>query len=237
MSDLDEEPELDDQAPDELLFVWACGFELSIGLIGLLVAWVVHMDARAYLPSLEQLDWWATGWQVFIGAVASVPMLIVITLLMKLDHEPIQAIKRLSDDPTMKSLLSLSYPELLVLSLCAGIGEELAFRGCLLPWMTAIEDPNATIVNPYDVGDPFSDAIPIVLVSAVVFSSILFGLLHPITKLYVVVAAIMGVYFAVLMILTNSLIVPIVAHAAYDAAQFIIAKREMAAEEGAPEPT
>lgn len=218
-----------EETPDDFLFIWACGFELAIGIIALIVAWFAEIDARAYIGPLEELTWQGIGGDVAIGLLASLPLLGAITLLMRIEHESIAAIKRLADAPTMKALLSLSTVELLILSLCAGIGEELAFRGCILPLVTALPLAGGEIPNPYQVGESFSVAIPSLLVAAVVFSSIGFGMLHPITKLYVFVASLMGVYFAALLIFSGSLVVPIVAHAAYDAAQFLIAKRELEA--------
>ncbi|PAY17801.1 CPBP family intramembrane metalloprotease [Rhodopirellula sp. SM50] len=227
---MNEETPPPEDVPDDFLFVWACGFELAIGLAGLLLAWLLGVDARAYLGRIDKLAWKSVAIELGIGALASIPMLIAISLLMKIRHEAIDALKRLSDAPTMKALLSLSPAELLTVSICAGIGEELAFRGCLLPWLTAVQDATGQIDNPFQVGDSFSVAVPGVLAAAVLVSSIGFGLLHPITKLYVFIASLMGVYFAALMIATDSLLVPIVAHAAYDAAQFLIAKREIEAE-------
>ena len=224
----------EEEAPDEFLFAWACGFELAIGLVGLVVAWVVGIDARAYIGELESFTWQSLGIDLGIGLIASLPMLAAISLMMKIPHESIAAIKRLADAPTMKALLSLSTAELLTLSVCAGIGEELAFRGCLLPMITALPDVTGNLHNHYSVGDSFTLAVPALLGAAVVISSIGFGMLHPITKLYVAVATLMGAYFAMLLILTESLVVPIIAHAAYDAAQFLMAKREMAAEAAAP---
>lgn len=222
-----------EETPDDFLFVWACGFELAIGVVGLAIASAVGLDARAYLGRLDQLTWQSVGIDLGIGAIASIPMLIAIALLMKVPHESITAIKRLSDVPTMKALLSLSRLELITLSVCAGIGEELAFRGCLLPWIASLRDSNAPMANTFDVGDSLRSAAPAMLTAAVVLSSIAFGLLHPITKLYVFVASLMGVYFAALMIATDSLLVPIIAHAAYDAAQFLIAKRDIEQEAAA----
>ena len=209
------------------MFVWACGFELAIGIVGLTLGWILGVDARAYIGQVKDLTWQSVGIDLGIGVVASIPMTIAIALLMRVPHESITAIKRLSDAPTMKALLSLTRIELLTLSVCAGIGEELAFRGFLLPWITAIGGSSITSANPFAVGDSFRTAAPAMLAAAVAFSSIAFGLLHPITKLYVLVAALMGVYFAALLILTDSLVVPIIAHAVYDATQFLIAKREI----------
>lgn len=216
----------DDETTDEsqlepnLLFLWASSFELAIGLLGLVVASIAGLDARAYLPRWDDISVSVMADQIGIGAAAAIPMAIVVWLIMKIPHKAIDAIKRLGDDPTMKSLLSLSYAELFTLSLCAGIGEELAFRGCLLPLMAGMAD------GTHEIGASLSNAVPTVLVAAVFLSSVAFGLLHPITKLYVGVAGLMGVYFAVLLVVTDSLVVPIVAHAVYDAIQFAIAKRE-----------
>ncbi|MCO8122066.1 CPBP family intramembrane metalloprotease [Stieleria sp. TO1_6] len=229
--ELNEDTSPAEDPPDEFLFVWACGFELAIGLVGLTIAWVVGFDARAYIDRIDEIAWRSIAIQSGIGVLAAIPMLIVIALLMKIPHESISAIKRLSENPTMKVLLSLSRAELLMLSICAGIGEELAFRGCLLPWLTALQDPTATTINPFTVGDSFQLANPSLLATAVLFSSIAFGMLHPITKLYVLVATLMGIYFAMLLVVTDSLLVPIVAHAAYDAVQFLMAKREEEAEQ------
>lgn len=228
---MNDETHPNEETPDDFLFVWACGFELAIGAVGLFVAWVVGIDARAYLGRLDELSWQSIGIDLGIGVVASLPMLAAVALMMRIPHESIRAIKRLADVPTMKALLSLTHGELLVLSLCAGIGEELAFRGCLLPWLTAFRDASGQFVNTFEVGDSFATAVPSLLFAAVLVSSIGFGMLHPITKLYVVVASLMGVYFAALLIMTDSLLVPIVAHAAYDAAQFLIAKRDVETED------
>ena len=47
-------------------------------------------------------------------------------------------------------------------------------------------------------------------------ASVLFGLLHPITAAYVVLAALIGLYLGCLFDLTESLLVVVVAHALYD---------------------
>lgn len=218
-----DQPDTDEisEAPEpDMLFLWACGFELAIGLLGLIVASAVGLDARAYLPRWDEIQVPSLLTEVGIGAAAAIPMAIVVWLLMKIPHESIEAIKRLGDDPTMKALLSLSFLELFTLSLCAGIGEEFAFRGCLLPLMAGLAESGV-----HEIGASLSTANPSLLVSAVFLSSVAFGLLHPITKLYVGVAGLMGVYFAVLLVVTDSLVVPIVAHTVYDAIQFAIAKR------------
>ena len=60
---------------------------------------------------------------------------------------------------------------------------------------------------------------------ALVASSLVFGLFHPITKLYIFLAALMGLYFGGLLLYTGNLLVPIAAHATYDAVQLILTAR------------
>ena len=114
----------------------------------------------------------------------------------------------------MKALLKLGPAELIVISICAGIGEELLFRGWLMQWL--VEGAAAAPGTP----------APVAVGVALVVSSIIFGLFHPITRLYVVLATLMGLYFGLLVIYTENLLVPIAAHATYDAVQLIMTARQ-----------
>ena len=62
---------------------------------------------------------------------------------------------------------------------------------------------------------------------ALLLSSAVFGFFHPITKMYILLAGLMGVYFGVLLMWSGNLLVPIVAHAAYDAVQLLMTKRQV----------
>ncbi len=47
-------------------------------------------------------------------------------------------------------------------------------------------------------------------------AAVAFGLAHPLTRLYVVGAAVLGAYLGCCFALTGNLLVPVVTHAAYD---------------------
>jgi len=213
-----------DDAPLDSLFLMACGFELAIGVIGLLLGWAIGPDARLYLPVAGETSVQRLVTDGAVGVAAALPMVAVVWVLMKLSWEPIEQIKRLGDDPMMRRLLRLGRGELGTISLCSGIGEELAFRGWLFPMLVGFSAGGPG--RAFQAGDSFAAADPVALGLATVFSSMAFGVLHPITRLYVVITGLMGVYFAALLVVTDSLLVPIVAHASYNAAQFLIAKRE-----------
>ncbi|HVJ84064.1 MAG TPA: CPBP family intramembrane glutamic endopeptidase [Caulifigura sp.] len=95
--------------------------------------------------------------------------------------------------------------DLVLLAAMAGVSEELVFRGALEGWLLR-----------YDV------------VAAVVVTNLAFGLMHPITVTYFLMAAGFGVYFSVLANLApeRNLTAPIVAHAVYDFIGFLLVARD-----------
>lgn len=216
MDEHPDESEYEDTFSLERVFLSAALFEVSLGALALFLGWLIGPDPRASLPQINQ---WAAvadiaqpvlkscGW----GILAAVPMLLVISVIRRLPFESVRELERLGDTPTMKTLLSLGPAEMVVISLCAGIGEELLFRGWLM----------SAILNVYKLQPGIApDAIAPVVV-AIGLSAILFGLVHWITHLYAVLATLMGVYFGWLFYATGDLLVPIIAHAAYDAVQFL----------------
>lgn len=113
---------------------------------------------------------------------------------------------------SMKGLIQLlhrlfknfSWFDIILVSCLAGIGEELLIRGVLQSWLV----------------DYIGPAAGIILASAV------FGLMHSLSKAYVVLTAVLGCFFGVALYLTGSMLLVIVAHAVYDVlAFFIIVKR------------
>lgn len=202
------------------VFRTAVGFEVALGVLAIVLGLLVGPDARLLLPKLEPSQYATIGWGCLYGLVAAIPMLIAIEVLKRIPWKPIKELESLGDDGMLKTLLALGPAELAVISLCAGVGEELLFRGWLLPWIAG----DALGTTPINFQS--SEFLSPELWAGMIGSSIAFGLVHPITKLYVVIAAIMGLYFAVLLIGTGNLLVPIVAHAAYDAAQLFIASRQ-----------
>ena len=82
-----------------------------------------------------------------------------------------------------------------LMAICAGVSEELLFRGLLQSWLAGFS--------------------PVVV--AILLSNLVFGLLHMRTILYAVIAGLVGVYLGVLFAATGNLIAPMAAHALYDA--------------------
>ncbi len=199
-----------EQSPDEV-FLTAVLFECALGGVALFLGWALGPSARAFVPEFDPAQVWPIVTGIFYGCLAGIPILLSIELIRRIPWEPIQELERLTDDGMIKALLELRPSELIVISICAGIGEELLFRGWLMYWLAE--------------GAGSSSTSPLALGAALVVSSIAFGLFHPITRLYVVLAAFMGLYFGALVIYTENLLVPIAAHATYDAVQLIMTAR------------
>ncbi|MFW5926495.1 MAG: CPBP family intramembrane glutamic endopeptidase [Wenzhouxiangella sp.] len=83
---------------------------------------------------------------------------------------------------------------IVLVSVLAGIGEELLFRG-------VIQDGLALWFGP---------------VPAIVAASLLFGLAHAITPAYFVIATVMGAYLGAIYHLSDNLLIPVIVHALYD---------------------
>lgn len=200
------------------IFRFACGFELGIGLVGAALGFLLGPDVWIYLfrggPSVFEI-----GAEVAVGVLAAVPTVLAVWLLMKLPLESVQELKRFGEQPAMQRLLRLDHARLLLLSLCSGVGEEIAFRGWLFPWLLEFS-------KSFTAGDRFLHADLLPLFLAIAVSSVIFGVVHPHTRLYMVVTALIGVYYAGLLVVSNSLLIPVFAHAAHNAAQFVMAKRE-----------
>ena len=202
-----------EQSPDEV-FVTAVLFETALAVVAIALGWALGPSAREFIPgwNLDDLQPIIEG--IWKGTLAAVPMLIFIEAVRRIPWGPIQELEKLSDDQMIGALVRLRVPELLTISLCAGVGEELLFRGWLMGWI------DQGLIN---LGVPVDPAW-----IALGLSSLVFGFFHPITKMYIFLAALMGLYFGGLLIWSENLLIPIFAHAVYDAVQLLMTKRQVA---------
>jgi membrane protease YdiL (CAAX protease family) len=92
----------------------------------------------------------------------------------------------------------LSLLQLAAISLAAGFGEELLFRGVL---QSSLSDR---------LGPPWG------IWAGLLFASVIFGMCHWLTFTYALLATLIGVYLGTLLLVTENLLAPIVSHALYD---------------------
>ncbi|WP_189402390.1 CPBP family intramembrane glutamic endopeptidase [Arenicella chitinivorans] len=97
-----------------------------------------------------------------------------------------------------------TWRDIMIVSLLAGVGEELLVRGALQSWLISITNP----------------------VVGIVMASIIFGCMHWLSYTYVIATFVLGVLFGLGLFFTESIVFVIAAHTAYDILAFyVIVKR------------
>ena len=141
------------------------------------------------------------------GVLSTIPLAIFAIVLDAIE-EQVPALQDVSE-ATLRSVYNLlggSYKPLLalitavVLGTVAGVGEEILFRGVLQEMI--YQQQWTTNYN---------------AVVSIVISSVVFGLFHAVTPMYVALATIASLYFGTLYTLSNGdLTIPILCHSIYD---------------------
>src|SRR5262249_44805972 len=146
---------------------------------------------------LTPTPWQRVGWlpiDVVWGLVATVPLLVGLFVMRRVRTGPLARLNTVVDQFLTPLFSDCSVAQLALISIVAGIGEELMFRGVIQPvlisWLNVI--------------------------AGVIIASIIFGLLHAVTTTYAVLATIVGAYFGWLTLATGHLLAPMIAHSLYD---------------------
>ncbi|QDS93424.1 CAAX amino terminal protease self- immunity [Roseimaritima multifibrata] len=202
-----DDDELSDIEPQSF-FIRAVTFELLLGVVGLVAGWVVGFDARQWIPAFDDLPviFSSLGW----GVIATLPMLLAVFILERLQIAGVQELSTITKDRLLAPMRRLTFMELFAIAVCAGLGEELLFRGFLQAWLIG----------------PLAEAGPGRIFIGLMVASIVFGLVHALTPTYFILAAVVGFYLGGIAIATENLLIPIVAHALYDAVQLVTSVRE-----------
>ncbi len=161
-------------------------FEGGLILVAWLLGWLL-----GHKP-LDSLHWSVSGF--LLGPVATLPMLAAFFLLLQSRLRSIVRIRRLFDEIALSFFGAYTWFDLALLSLLAGIGEEMLFRGVA----------QAALDN--WLGPWFGLAL----------ASVLFGLLHALTPAYAILASLAGAYLGAIWLATGNLLVVIEAPSLYD---------------------
>jgi membrane protease YdiL (CAAX protease family) len=165
---------------------FAVFFEAGICLFAAVLGWLLNV------PALSRIH--PTWTSLISGVLATGPLLFAMWWCSNSSLKPLQKLMNQVEESLVPVFLGASSGTLLLISVLAGLGEELLFRGV------------------FQIGLAAWVGLPIALAA----TSTLFGLAHLITPTYAVLAGLIGVYFGVLAVATDSLFAPIVAHAFYD---------------------
>ncbi len=125
---------------------------------------------------------------------ATLPLVALLFWSMRTGIAFFARLQKLVRETLVSLFASCSLPELLLISIMAGIGEEVFFRGFLQGSLGRVVDP----------------WIALALVSA------LFGVVHAVSLGYAIVAGLLGFYLGTLLLLTGNLFVAVAVHALFD---------------------
>jgi membrane protease YdiL (CAAX protease family) len=175
----------------------AFAFEGGLGILALTFGlWLDHWP----LPGVELTAeaWPAQQTAVLWGIAATVPMLLGMWLGDRFAFGPLLEVKRDVERLVVPMFANCSILDLALISLAAGFGEEMLFRGLLQSGLAEWLRP------------PLGPWV------AVLAASFAFGLVHMVSTAYAVLATLIGVYLGVLLLCSGNLLTPVVAHGLYD---------------------
>jgi membrane protease YdiL (CAAX protease family) len=168
------------------VLILAVATEGGLAVLAWVLGWLLNQ------PVLATLRWDLRD--ACLGVASSLPMLLGFILCVRWPVGPLAEIKAFAEQVIRPLFTPLSWPEVAVVCLLAGLGEEMLFRGVLQGvfsrWLGAA--------------------------AGLVLASVLFGLLHPMTWAYALLATLLGLYLGGVWIATDNLLTVVVAHAVYD---------------------
>lgn len=164
----------------------ALGFELGLGLIALALALFLGLSPWHKLQASPAL--------LPLAVIATVPMSSAVLVVTCGSWRWAARLRRLIDETLLPMFSGLRWWGTGLVSLAAGIGEELLFRGVVQDGLSGLAGPAAALVA----------------------ASLLFGLAHALTPAYFVITALAGLYLGGLYLATDNLLMPMLVHFMYD---------------------
>ena len=181
------EPPPDDAAPPaRAIVVTALAFEGGLGLLAWILSWAFH------IPLLAGIRW--SAGDIALAIAATIPLVVGLALMTRYPMGPLRRLVEFVEQVIAPLFVRCSTWELAAIAMAAGVGEEMLFRGLVQQ----------------AVSDHYGPGVGLAV------ASLLFGLVHPITRTYAVLAALIGCYLGLVWLATGNLLVPILVHGLYD---------------------
>lgn len=174
-------------------FKKACYFEASLILVAIVLGWFVKINPFATIH--------LTLSSVLYGILGTFPLFMLFLWMQQIQGHSVSKIRQFLLRTLGPTLNRHTWADLFVLAAVAGISEEILFRGVLQPWLESAWGLRAGLL----------------------VSNLIFGLVHSVTPLYSVLAALVGVYLGLAMDIQGerNLLTPIIIHTLYDFLAFI----------------
>jgi membrane protease YdiL (CAAX protease family) len=204
-----EPPELPEDEPPghHVLFLISVFFETGLAPFSLMLGWLMgHPPLEHFVWSLKDALW---------GIAAALPLIGLFLAMLRWPVGPLAAVKEFCEQEVVPLFRDSNWSEIALISLSAGVGEEMLFRGVV----------QASLTDWLGIG------------WGLALTSILFGVLHPISISYIVIAAFTGFYLGVIWIYNGNLLTVMLAHTIYDfvALGYLIRLRDFGDEPAEPQ--
>jgi len=174
-------------------FIKACYFEASLILVAMLLGWLANINPFVNIHLSKA--------SVFYGVIGTMPLFLMFLALERIERHSVAQIRQFLLKTLGPCLQRYNWLNLFILAAVAGISEEILFRGVIQPWL---ELSWGAMVG-------------------LLVSNLLFGLVHSVTPLYSILAALVGVYLGLSMDFQGerNLLTPIIIHTLYDFLAFL----------------
>lgn len=183
-------------------FRMALAFEAGLGLAALLVGYLVGFSPLV-APAFSTQNGLGHAIAIGLGVLAALPLVALVPLIDRAPWPGFADLREVVHEQLVPLVRELSWPQMALVALVAGWGEELLFRGLLQAGLAR------------GMGGDFG------WWTGLIVATVLFALCHAITPSYAALAGLMGLYLAGLLILTDNLLAPITTHAVYDFAALL----------------
>lgn len=178
----------EDRPARDVVIIFAVFFEGGLAPLSLFLGWLLSRNPLAHFV-WRPID-------AGLGVAAAMPLFALFVAMLRWPIGPLSRVKKFCDIEVAPLFAHRSWSELALISVAAGVGEEMLFRGVV---QTSLAGWLGTTWG-------------------LTLASLLFGLFHPISITYMVLAAIMGFYLGALAISNGNLLTVMIAHAVYDLA-------------------
>ncbi|MEX2305943.1 MAG: CPBP family intramembrane glutamic endopeptidase [Pirellulales bacterium] len=171
-------------------FAMAVMVEGGLAMVAVMLAWLFRV------PVTNKIAPWGPplAWAVARGLAVTLPMLGIFWWLMRWDRPTLRRLREQVQWLVGEMFPNASIGQFALVALLAGVGEELLFRGVI---QTLLVDWSTPVVG-------------------LAVTSLLFGAAHALSKLYFLLATLIGICFGWLVLYYDDLVAPMVAHSVYD---------------------
>ena len=187
----------------------AAMFELGIGLLAVVLASFAGVHPHETMPKITEYN--RIGFGLVTGFAVGLGMVIMVHGLEIFRFRWIEDASEIAEKHLSVLLRGCNVWHLFALSLCAGVGEELLVRGWLQG--TLVRE-----LEPFGMGG---------IAFAIFLASLMFGIVHPLSRGYVVVATILGIILGITAYWSQNIFMAIIGHTVYDAILMILFVRKM----------